>query len=113
MPRMTCMARLLRTDPRPVAILFASVLVLTACVGGGDRLPETDDSLQLERNTEFDGATLRLFVTQDDGTELSVNTADDVFEALPGRTPMPGHQAQAWTFAQVRRRPIRRSPTPC
>ena len=77
------------------------MLVLTACVGGGDPLPETDDSLQHERNTEFDGAKLRLFVTLDDGTEVSVNTTDDVYEELPGRTPMPGHQAQAWTFLKV------------
>ena len=112
MPRMICMARLLRTDPKPVAILLASVLALTACVHGGATRCPTDDSLQLERNTEFDGATLRLFVTQDDGTELSVNTTDDVFEALPGRTPMPGHQAQAWTFLKITG-PIRRSPTPC
>ena len=37
-------------------------------------------------------------MTLDDGTEVSVNTVDDVHEALPGATPVPGHQAWAWTF---------------
>ena len=42
-----------------------------------------------------------MFVELDDGTEVSVNTADDVIEALPGVTPLPGHRARAWTFLKV------------
>ena len=81
---------------KSIPVLLVSVMVLTGCLAGGDRT--IDDSFQLERNSEFDGAVLRMFVTLDDGTEVSVNTADDVYAALPGATPVPGHQARAWTF---------------
>ena len=86
---------------KPTALLLVIVLALTAsaCVRRDD--PPSDDLIQLERNTEFDGANLRLFVSLDDGTEVSVNTTDDVIEALPGATPMPGHQARTWTFLKV------------
>ena len=75
----------------------ACLLALTACAGGNP----PDDAFKLARNTEFDGEKLRLFVMSDDGAELSVNTADDVYQALPGITPMPGHQARAWTFLKI------------
>ena len=55
----------------------------------------------LERNTEFDGENLRFFVTLDDGTEASLNTTDNVIQTAPGVTPVPGHQAQAWTFLKI------------
>ena len=84
--------------PIPVLVVFALVLMVSAC---SDRVAPPEGFIQFERNTEFDGANLRLFVSLDDGTEASVNTADDVIEALPGATPMPGHQAQAWTFLKV------------
>ena len=77
-------------------VLLVLVLVLTACASRVDPPPE--DKFQLERNTRFDGANLRVFVTLDDGTVASVNTTDDAIQTLPGVTPMPGHQAQAWTF---------------
>ncbi len=52
---------------KPTALLLVIVLALTAsaCVRRDD--PPSDDLIQLERNTEFDGANLRLFVTLDDG----------------------------------------------
>ena len=81
---------------KPLPVLLVLTLVLTGCFNRVHQTP--DDSFQLERNSEFDGAVLRFFVTLDDGTEVSVNTADDVFEALPGAAPVPGHQARAWTF---------------
>ena len=86
---------------KSIPVLLVSVLVLTGCLVGGDRT--VDDSFQLERNSEFDGATLRFFVTLDDGTEVSVNTADDVDEALPAATPVPGHQARELTFLKETR----------
>ena len=44
---------------------------------------------------------LRVFLTLKDGTAASVNTRDDVLRTLPGATPIPGHQARAWTFRKV------------
>ena len=86
---------------RMTTISLAVVLVLTAgaCVRRDE--PPSGHIIELERNTEFDGASLRLFVSRDDGTEASVNTADDVIEVLPGATPMPGHRALALTFLKV------------
>ena len=84
-------------NPGPFAALLACLLVLTGCLGNG--LPP--DEPLFSRNTEFDGATLRVFVTADDGTELSVNTPDHVIRAVPGVTPMPGHRATALTFLKI------------
>ena len=84
---------------RPFPFLLLAVLALGAC---GDRTASTsDDRFRLERNTEFDGAKLRVFVTLNDGSEASVNTADHVIGAGPGLTPIPGHRAQTWTFLRV------------
>ncbi|MDE0241254.1 MAG: hypothetical protein OXQ84_13850 [bacterium] len=85
------------TNAGPLAILVACVLALTACSGG----TPPDEVFRLDRNTDYDGEKLRFFVELDDGTELSVNTADDVYETQPGVTPMPGHQARAWTFLKI------------
>ena len=41
-----------------------------------------------------------MFLTLDDGTEVSVNTADDAVATAPGATPIPGHQARSWTFVK-------------
>ena len=94
----TSATRIPGTNPGPLAALLACLLVLTGCLGNG--LPP-DESFRLSRNTEFDGATLRVFVEADDGTELSVNTADHVIETRPGVTPMPGHRATALTFLKI------------
>ena len=82
---------------RPGTVVAACLLALTACAGGNP----PDDAFRLARNTEYDGAKLRLFTTLGDGVQLSVNTTDDVYETLPGVTPMPGHQARAWTFLKI------------
>ncbi len=85
---------------KPIEILLIFALALTACAGD----PPRQESFQLERNTEFDGATLRFFVTLDDGTVASVNTNEDAIEVQRGViTPMPGHQAQAITFFKVKK----------
>ena len=57
--------------------------------------------MMLERFSEFDGESLRFFLTLTDGTEASVNTADDAIQTAPGMTPVPGHQARAWTFLKI------------
>ena len=87
--------------PIPILLIFILVLTTTGCARYQESLVEPENIIQLERNTEFDDANLRLFVSLDDGTEVSVNTTDDVYETLPGATPVPGHQAQAWTFLKV------------
>ena len=89
---------------KPIPILLVLALALAACSHRevAEPVPEPDDSFQLERNSEFDGRTLRFFVTLDDGSVASVNTDEDLDEVLPAATPMPGHQAKALTFLKVK-----------
>ena len=87
-------------------LLLVFMLVLSACSHPADLPPEgppDEDFVQLERNTEFDGVNLRFFVTLDDGTVATVSTADDLIEARPGATPVPGHRAWAGTFLRETR----------
>ena len=83
---------------RPTVILLGIVLVLA--VSGCTRSPVDDDegSIDFGRNTEFSGPALRVFLTLDDGREVSVNTADDAVDSRSAATPIPGHQARDWTF---------------
>ena len=74
--------------------LLCASLVLAACSANN----EPDDFISRERNSEFDGETLRFFVTLDDGTEASVHTSEDLIGIVPAPTPMPGHRARALTF---------------
>ncbi len=89
------------TDVRYIPVLLVLSLLLTACMGSGGSGPPPEGGIMLERNTEFDGESLRFFVTLDDGTEASVKTPDDVIETLPGMTPVLGHQARTWTFLKI------------
>ena len=83
---------------RPTVILLGIVLVLA--VSGCTRSPVDDDegSIDFGRNSEFSGPALRVFLTLEDGREVSVNTADDVVDSRSAATPIPGHQARDWTF---------------
>ena len=86
---------------KPTAILLSIVLVLTAtaCARRNDPPSPVDEgTIDFVRNTEFSGPMLRVFLTLEDGSEVSVNTTDDSVETRPGVTPIPGHQAQNWTF---------------
>ena len=86
-----------------ISILFISLPVLAACA---DRertvyLPSegrAEGTIQFERNSEFDGETLRVFLSLQDGSSVSVDTTDDAIRTMPGVTPIPGHRAQDWTF---------------
>ena len=55
---------------------------------------------RFERNSEFSGPRLRVFLNLPDGTPVSVNIEDDAVSTRPGRTVIPGHQARDWTFVK-------------
>ena len=86
---------------KPTAILLGIFLVLTvgACARRDDPPPE--GRISHERNSTFDGQVLMVFLMLEDGTEATVNTADDALETRPFTTPLPGHHAQAWTLLKV------------
>ena len=86
---------------KSIPLLLVMSLLLTACMGSGGSGSPDGVPIKLERNTEFDGENLRFFVNLDDGTEASVNTTDHVYHVQPGVTPVPGHQARAWTFLKI------------
>ncbi len=85
---------------KSIPMLLVLSFLLTACMGSGGGSP-AGVPIMFERNSEFDGESLRFFVTLDDGTEASVNTTDDVIGTAPGATPIPGHQALTWTFLKI------------
>ena len=87
--------------PMKACLVPLLALALSACSRPAALPPEDppdEDFVQLERNTRFDGTSLEMFVTLDDGTVATVTTADDLIEARPGATPIPGHRAWAGTF---------------
>lgn len=89
---------------KPIAVLLGIVLMLTmgACSNSDDPTAEAEDRIQRVRNSEFTGDRLRVFLTLRDGTELSVNSADDAVVGSPRdvATPIPGHRARDWTFVK-------------
>ena len=88
---------------KPVAILLAIVLALTAgACARSDNPPASADEGDIDfvRNSEFSGPRLRVFLTLAGGSEVSVNTSDDAVDTRPGVTPIPGHRARDWTFVK-------------
>lgn len=98
------MSRMPGADVKFISILLVLVPVLTACTDRDYPLyppskePPSEGRIQFERNSEFDGETLRVFLTLQDRTAASVNTTDDAIRTMPGFTPIPGHRAKDWTF---------------
>ena len=84
---------------RQTVILLGVALVL-AVSGCGRSTTTTDDEgyIDFGRNSEFAGPKLRVFLTLDDGREVSVSTTDDAVDSRSALTPIPGHQARDWTF---------------
>ena len=88
---------------KPAATLLAVILALTAsaCARiGAAPPPPVEDQIRFTRTSEFFGPSLRVFLQLEDGSEASVNTADDAIATGPGSTPIPGHQARDWTFVK-------------
>ena len=86
---------------RHAATLPCIVLMLTAVAcGTGPQVTDDDEGIRFVRNSEFQGPHLRVFLTLKDGTDVSVNTADDAVQTRPATTPVPGHQARDWTFVK-------------
>ena len=73
-------------------------LALTANACTNRTNPAEGEGISFERNSEFQGPHLRVFVTLQDGSVVSVNTADDSGRTRPAETPIPCHQARDWTF---------------
>ena len=80
------------------AILLCAILALGGCAR--DQREEDDGRITHERNSEFQGPHLRVFLTLEDGRPVSVNTTDDAVEMRPAQTPIPGHRARDWTFVK-------------
>ena len=80
-------------------LVVAAALTMSACANRDD-VPPADEGIRFERNTEFSGPYLRVFISANDGTPLSVNTADDAVETRRRSTPIPGHDARSWTFVK-------------
>ena len=84
-----------RVEATVPLLLALLALSLTACERGTQ---DAEDRILFQRNSEFAGPHLRVFLTLQDGSETSVNTADDAIGTQPGETPIPGHVARDWTF---------------
>ena len=90
------------TMHKRILVSLAVLLVLTAsaCARRDDPQATDEGRIHHVRNSEFSGPHLRVFLTLEDGTEVSVNSADDAVATEPGTTPIPGHQARTWTFVK-------------
>ena len=75
-----------------VSAAIVPALTTVACARRDDPPPPADEgSIRFERNSEFSGPRLRVFLTLDDGTDVSVNTVDDAVATRTAGTPIPGH----------------------
>lgn len=80
------------------AVIFLA-FALGAC-GVKSPMTEDDTGIHFERNSEFRGPWLRVFLDLQDGREVSVNTEEDAVSTEHEETPIPGHRANAWSFAK-------------
>ena len=85
-------------DHKAVFLVAALAVATSAC--SRTQTEEDEGSISFERNSEFSGPELRVFVTLEDGREVSVNTADNAVRTRASATPIPGHQAREWTFVK-------------
>ncbi len=87
---------------KPIAVLLCIAMTLGAgACSNRDDSPMADDEREIHyvRNSAFTGEHLRVFLTLEDGTEVSVDTADgDAIDTQPSETLIPDHVARDWTF---------------
>ena len=89
----------------PIAIALALLLV-GGCGHDRDTRTEFERRTDYVRNSSFDGQRMEVFVQfnpgvlgkSDPGRRATVNSLDDAVATRPATTPIPGHQAQDWTF---------------
>ena len=84
--------------PLLLALLVMALAMAVAGCATETAMEGAEDGISFERNSEFSGPRLRVFLTLRDGSEGSVNTTDDAIGTRPGETPLPGHEARDWTF---------------
>jgi len=82
---------------RPTVILLGAALVLGASGCAGSSVDD-EGRIGFVRNSEFAGPELSVFLTLEDGREVSVNTIDDAVNSRSATTPIPRHRARDWTF---------------
>ena len=88
---------------KPIAVLLCIAMTLGAgACSNRDDSPMADDEREIHyvRNSAFTGEHLRVFLTLEDGTDLSVNSVDDAVQTRPAETFILGHRAQDWTFVK-------------
>ncbi len=78
-------------------------LMLSACVGGSGSMGENmeDSGPAFERNTEFRGPWIRVFIENEEGKELSVNSNDHAGMSNAEPSPIPNHEARRWRLSKV------------
>ena len=85
---------------RLTATILAA-LALGACASGTDpEMAEDDGGIVFERNSEFQGPRLRVFLKLKDGRPVSVDTDEDAVATEAQPSPIPGHRARNWSFVK-------------
>ena len=78
-----------------ILAIIVLAFALGAC-GVKSNMTEEDGGIRFERNSEFRGPWLRVYLSLQDGREVSVNTEDDAVSTESEPSPIPGHQARNW-----------------
>ena len=82
-----------------ILVPLLACAVLSGCFFDSDP-EEVGEGIDFGRNSQFATEYLRVYLTLDNGRQLSVNTLDDVDTVEEFVTPIPGHRGRAWRFEQ-------------
>ena len=82
--------------------MIVLVLALGACTSDGTdpEMAEDDEGIVFERNSEFQGPRLLVFLNLKDGRPVSVDTGEDAVATEAEPSPIPGHRARNWSFVK-------------